>query len=149
MSDNKCTSCHFGEGFGAATICSRCVGFSMYESKEQHVGATVAIDASTSVACGDKDFCTAKAADFLTEAGFTMRQRGATYDTPEGERSMGKAVASFNTITGRDLTEAEGWLLLQQLKDVRQWSKPEYHHDSALDSVAYAALKSEALAALK
>lgn len=50
--------------------------------------------------------------------------------------------------TGRDLTEAEGWLLLQVLKDVRQWQNPDkFHEDSALDGVAYSSLKAEALAA--
>lgn len=76
-----------------------------------------------------------------------MRDRAATYDQPEGERSMGKAVEAFNAITGQHLSESEGWLLLQLLKDVRQWQRPEYHADSAEDCIAYAALKAEALAA--
>ncbi len=74
-----------------------------------------------------------------------MDERGKQYDSPKGERSMGRCVTAFNAITGRDLTEPEGWLLLQILKDVRQWSRPEYHRDSAEDNVAYAALKAEAL----
>jgi hypothetical protein len=73
-----------------------------------------------------------------------MRDRAATYDNPEGERSMGKAVQAFNAITGRDLTEPEGWLLLQVLKDVRLFQRPGYHADSAEDCIAYAALKAEA-----
>lgn len=87
-----------------------------------------------------------KATDFLQAAIDTQAERGKEYDSPEGERSMGRTVTAFNAITGRDLTEAEGWLLLQVLKDVRQWQNPErYHHDSALDGVAYASLKAEAL----
>lgn len=73
-----------------------------------------------------------------------MRDRAATYDKPEGERSMGRAVLAFNAITGRDLTEPEGWLLLQVLKDVRLFQRPGYHADSAEDCIAYAALKAEA-----
>lgn len=89
-----------------------------------------------------------KAVDFLNKAAAIMEERGKQYDKPEGERSMGRAVEAFNVITRRDLTEAEGWLLLQVLKDVRQWQNPEkYHADSAEDSVAYSALKAEALAA--
>lgn len=88
----------------------------------------------------------ARAPDFLRRAAEIMEARGKQYDQPGGERSMGKAVAAFNTITGRDLTEAEGWLLLQVLKDVRQWLRPGYHPDSAEDCIAYAALKAEALA---
>jgi hypothetical protein len=82
---------------------------------------------------------------FLSEAIKVMQQRGKQYDSNEQERSMGKTVEAFNIITGKQLTESEGWLLLQLLKDVRQWSKPEYHEDSALDCIAYSALKAESL----
>ena len=75
-----------------------------------------------------------------------MQQRAAEYDKPEGERSMEATVTAFNAITGRNLSEADGWLLLQLLKDVRQWQRPTFHRDSAEDCVAYAALKAEALA---
>lgn len=87
------------------------------------------------------------AVDFLNKAAEIMEERGKQYDQPTGERSMGKAVSAFNVITGQDLSEAEGWLLLQILKDVRQWQRPAYHADSAEDCVAYAALKAEALEA--
>ena len=83
---------------------------------------------------------------FLAKAAALIAQRGQQYDQLEGERSMGKTVTAFNAITGMSLTESEGWLLVQLLKDVRQWSTPNYHQDSAEDCVAYAALKAEALA---
>lgn len=87
-----------------------------------------------------------KSTEFLQAAIDVQAERGQTYDKPTGERSMGATVTAFNAITGRDLSEAEGWLLLQTLKDVRQWQNPsKYHHDSALDGVAYSALKAEAL----
>ena len=87
-----------------------------------------------------------KSTEFLQAAIDVQAERGATYDKPSGERSMYATVTAFNAITGRDLSEAEGWLLLQTLKDVRQWQNPsKYHHDSALDGVAYSALKAEAL----
>lgn len=85
------------------------------------------------------------APEFLHKAAAIMEDRAATYDQPEGERSMGKCVAAFNIITGKDLKESEGWLLMQVLKDVRQWQNPTYHQDSANDCVAYSALKGEAL----
>ncbi|MDZ5601695.1 hypothetical protein SJI00_02740 [Pseudomonas sp. RP23018S] len=89
-----------------------------------------------------------KSIDFLQAAIEVQAERGKQYDAPGGERSMGRTVQAFNAITGRDLTEAEGWLLLQVLKDVRQWQNPEsFHEDSALDGVAYSSLKAEALAA--
>lgn len=82
----------------------------------------------------------------LAKAAAIMEERGKQYDKPEGERSMGKTVQAFNAITGHALTEADGWLLLQVLKDVRQWQRPGYHADSAEDCIAYAALKAEAIA---
>lgn len=87
-----------------------------------------------------------KSTEFLQAAIDVQVERGKQYDKPSGERSMAATVTAFNAITGRDLSEAEGWLLLQTLKDVRQWQNPsKYHHDSALDGVAYSALKAEAL----
>jgi len=82
----------------------------------------------------------------LNRAADIMQERAKQYDRPEGERSMGAAVKAFNAITGRDLKESEGWLLLQVLKDVRQWQRPDFHADSAEDCIAYSALKAEALA---
>ena len=73
-----------------------------------------------------------------------MEERGRQYDQQDGERSMGKAVAAFNIVTGRDLIESEGWLLLQMLKDVRDRTTAAAHNDSLVDCVAYAALKAEA-----
>lgn len=84
------------------------------------------------------------ATDILNKAAQHMAERSKTYDKPEGERSMGRAVEAFNAITGRDLAESEGWLLLQVLKSVRLFTRPGYHADSAEDGVAYAALLAEA-----
>ena len=74
-----------------------------------------------------------------------IKDRATTYDSPEGERSALKTAQAFNAITGKDLTEAEVFLLLQILKDVRQWQKGIPHQDSLEDCIAYAALKAEAL----
>lgn len=85
------------------------------------------------------------ATDYLRRAAEIMDERGKQYDSPQGERSMGRCVAAFNALTGRDLAEADGWLLLQLLKDARQWPGSGFHKDSAEDCIAYAALKAEAL----
>ena len=87
---------------------------------------------------------TQTAPQLLSKAAAIMEERGKQYDKPDGERSMGKCVDAFNIVTGNSLTEAEGWLLLQILKDVRLFQKPGYHQDSAEDCIAYAALKAEA-----
>lgn len=84
------------------------------------------------------------APELMGKAKGHMEARASTYDQPGGERSMGKAVAAFNAITGCALAESEGWLLLQLLKDVRLFQRPGFHADSAEDCIAYAALKAEA-----
>ncbi len=90
------------------------------------------------------------AVDFLAQAKQAMEERGKTYDTEGGERSMAATVSAFNAITGRDnsgsaLTEADGWTLMALLKLVRQNANEGYHADSALDLVAYSALLAESL----
>lgn len=89
---------------------------------------------------------TTLAIQLLNKAADHMLDRAKQYDSPEGERSMAKTVAAFNIITGHTLSEAEGFLLMQILKDVRQWQTPDKAHpDSLEDGVAYSSLKGEAL----
>lgn len=83
--------------------------------------------------------------EFLQEGAEILEERGRQYDSNGGEQSMGQTVEMFNICTGHNLKESEGWLLLQFLKDVRQWKKEDYHEDSAIDCVNYAALKASAL----
>ena len=105
------------------------------------------VPASTDIVRSNNiDVETPTAPEFLSKAKGHMEDRAATYDSPEGERSMGRAIMAFNHITGHGLRESEGWLLLQLLKDTRQWSRSDYHEDSAEDCIAFAALKAEALA---
>ena len=86
-----------------------------------------------------------KSNEFLQAAIDVQKERGAQYDKPSGERSMGATVAAFNCITGHNLKEKDGWMLQGLLKLVRQSQNPgKYHHDSALDFVAYASLYAEA-----
>lgn len=87
-----------------------------------------------------------KATEFLNKAAQIMDERGKQYDQPSGERSMGKTVAAFNEITGKMLTESEGWLLMLLLKQVRLFQRATYHEDSAQDAIAYAALLAESRA---
>lgn len=87
-----------------------------------------------------------QAPSILEAAAGHMWARAATYDKPEGERSMAKTVAVFQAHHGITLTEAQGWHFLQILKDVRLFTSEKFHQDSAEDCVAYAALKAEAKA---
>lgn len=88
-----------------------------------------------------------KAPELLGRAAMHMHDRASTYDSPGGERSMGRAVEAFNAVTGRDLSESEGWLLLALLKQARLFTRSAYHADSAEDAIAYMALLAEARAA--
>lgn len=85
-----------------------------------------------------------KAPDILKKSAQHMLDRAATYDKPEGERSMAKTVQAFNAITGRDITTAEGWLMMAVLKQVRAFQNPgKPHVDSLEDGPAYLALMAE------
>lgn len=85
------------------------------------------------------------APQFLMRAVELLGERGQDYDK-EQERSGDKIAQAFSAITGIEIGAAEVYLMLQIVKDVRQWTAKGFHRDSAEDSVSYAALKSEALA---
>jgi hypothetical protein len=87
-----------------------------------------------------------KAPEILEKAAQHLRDRAATYDKPEGERSMAQTVAVFNLFHGTALTETQGWHFMQILKAVRMFARDGYHADSAEDLTAYGALMGEARA---
>ncbi len=83
------------------------------------------------------------AADILNAALGHMQDRAATYDNPEGERSMGATVDAFTAVTGVFMTEEQGWLFMALLKAVRS-QQGAYRADSYEDGAAYFALAGEA-----
>jgi hypothetical protein len=84
--------------------------------------------------------------NFLQKAISLQEERGNEYEGQgKQERSFNKISIAFNTITGKNITPAEVALLLQIVKDVRQFSQDRYHQDSIEDSVSYASLKAELL----
>lgn len=86
--------------------------------------------------------------NILNQAAAIQKERARQYDQPGGERSMAKTVAAFNTITGQDMTEAEGWEFLNVLKQVRLFNnKKSPSIDSAVDGVSYGALLAECVKA--
>lgn len=87
-----------------------------------------------------------KAHDILQAASGHMKDRAATYDKPEGERSMGATVAAFSAVTGHKLTEEQGWLFMALLKAVRS-QQGALRMDSYEDGAAYFALAGEAASA--
>lgn len=78
-----------------------------------------------------------KAHEILTKATQHMQDRAATYDKPDGERSIGATVAAFKAITGDGLmnTEERGWLFMSLLKKVRS-QQGEYKADNYEDDTA-------------
>lgn len=84
--------------------------------------------------------------ELLNEGSDLLAQRGQEYETNDSERSFNKIAQAFNTITGKSITPAEVALLMQILKDVRQWADPtRLHEDSVIDGLNYSALKGEEL----
>ena len=81
---------------------------------------------------------------WLEKAIDIQKERGKNYDKNE-ERSAGKVADIFNILRDKDLTEADVFLILQILKQVRycqNFDNP--HEDSLLDNIAYASLFAEA-----
>jgi hypothetical protein len=94
-------------------------------------------------ACPDH-FAAAKAPALLEAAAGHIKARASTYDKPKGERSMERTVQAFNAITGHTVSESEGWLFMECLKAVRDYTTAGGHADSQEDRIAYAALGAEA-----
>lgn len=87
------------------------------------------------------------AINYLQESADIQKQRGEQYDkSGTGERSFNATAEAFNAITGNDLKGSDICLILQVLKDVRQYSDPtRLHEDSLLDKVSYSSLHAEEL----
>jgi hypothetical protein len=71
-----------------------------------------------------------------------MEQRAQLRDKPEGERSMAKTVALFNTYTGNNLSEADGWSFMIFLKMVRSQGG-SFHEDDYVDGASFFGLLGE------
>ena len=60
------------------------------------------------------DFSKPRNASQIADAALShIKDRASTYDSPEGERSALKTARAFQAITGKHLTEAEVFLILQ------------------------------------
>lgn len=84
--------------------------------------------------------------ELLREAADVIAQRGKLRDKAGGERSMARAVESFNALVGGDkrLTELEGWLFMCCLKMARA-TAGRNHLDDFTDLAGYAALAGECI----
>ena len=82
---------------------------------------------------------------FLEAAKGHLVARAITYDKPTGERSMGRTVNAFAALTDIQLTEEQGWLFLEVLKQVRSL-QGKFKADNYEDLAGYAALRGETAA---
>ena len=82
---------------------------------------------------------------FLEAAKGHLGARAATYDKPAGERSMERTVKAFAALTDIQLTEEQGWLFLEVLKQVRSL-QGKFKADNYEDLAGYAALRGETAA---
>lgn len=81
------------------------------------------------------------AADILQEAKDCLVARAVERDK-EQERSMKSCVEAFNALTGKSLTETEGWIFMVVLKLARSQGG-SFKTDDYVDMAAYAALAGE------
>jgi len=84
----------------------------------------------------------ANAPQILANAINCIGNRAQERDQPNGERSMTKAVNSFNALTGHKLTEREGWVFMAILKLSRSQAG-RHQLDDYVDGCAYIALAGE------
>ena len=88
-----------------------------------------------------------RAPEFLKAGLGHMEDRAATYDKPQGERSMGMTVALVNVLLAEKLreplSEEDGWNFMELLKLVRS-KQGQFKADNYEDRAAYAGLAGEA-----
>lgn len=85
-----------------------------------------------------------RADEILSQGVEAMRDRAATRDAG-AERSMERTVRIFNALTGRSLTEEEGWQFMVCLKLARSKSGTKVNIDDYIDGAAYFALAGESV----
>lgn len=85
------------------------------------------------------------APEILKRAAQHIADRATSRDLPQGERSMARAAAAFSALTGKPLTEQDGWLFMVCLKAARA-TAGAHNPDDAEDGAAYFALFGEAQA---
>ena len=81
------------------------------------------------------------AEDFGKKAIAAIGNRAAERDRG-AERSMARTVQTFNSLTGKNLTEREGWVFMVLLKLARA-EAGNFREDDYIDCAAYAMLAGE------
>jgi hypothetical protein len=76
------------------------------------------------------------------DAKATIISRGEERDQPDGERTIPRCVTAFNAITGHKLSNEDGWMFMEVLKQCRS-VQGAYKYDDYRDRLGYAALAAE------
>jgi hypothetical protein len=84
------------------------------------------------------------AVDILVSAADAITNRADQRDCETGERSMARAVATFNALTKHSLSERDGWVFMVILKLSRA-QEGRHVIDDYLDGAAYVALAGESI----
>ena len=85
---------------------------------------------------------TERAQDILIQAADLIQARAEQRDHADGERSIPRAVAMFNDLTGNGLSDRDGWILMALLKLSRAQGG-RFVVDDYIDAAAYIALACE------
>ncbi|WP_049780124.1 DUF6378 domain-containing protein [Aromatoleum aromaticum] len=87
---------------------------------------------------------TVDATEILVAAADCIGDRASQRDQADGERSMSRAVDTFNVLTGHSLSERDGWIFQAVLKLARAQGG-RHVLDDYIDGAAYLALAGESL----
>lgn len=87
---------------------------------------------------------TTTAPDILIAAADAITTRADQRDSADGERSMARTVATFNTLTGYTLSERDGWVFMAVVKLARS-QQGRHVIDDYTDGAAFMALAGESL----
>ena len=79
---------------------------------------------------------------FIRAAAKAIVDRANQRDSPDGERSMKRAVEAFNHLRGVDMSELDGWIFMLVLKMARA-AEGDFNPDDYVDAIGYAALAGE------
>lgn len=84
------------------------------------------------------------ATDILISAADAITDRADQRDCENGERSMARAVTTFNALTKHSLSERDGWVFMAILKLSRA-QEGRHIIDDYMDGAAYMALAGESI----
>ena len=79
-----------------------------------------------------------KAQDILISGAMAIKDRSSVRDDDCG-KSMSRTVGFFDSLTGKEMTEREGWIFMACVKLSRS-QQGEFHEDDYIDAAAYIAL---------